>query len=553
MNKSSFAFIFILSFLFILTSIQSYSKSSIHAENIIRQGDGHSMGLNGLTSIQMDSIRKNGMMAKMVSPSGKFTIQYDTIDTKFFSNAVDMADANYNGYPDYVDSVAFYFDWTYRKEVEEYGYKSPTPEPGGYDETYDIYLIELGPEGQYGLTYPSQFINHNPAKIYPCYYSYIVIDNNFSQYDSVETKYGKMPTYEEYGMAALKATAAHEFYHAIQNMYGHTNDPLLHEMLSVMMEVRLNPESKDYYQYAKDFFYNYNKYPFGRGSEANSGYRYGIFGIALIKKYGDDLFLDFWENVFEGKNPYQSLDMVLNDRGSSFDQEWTAFLESLYYTGKRAIPGKSLDNAADFPLIKFFNTDMDYSEPCFARTGYLDSYEIRAYRVFLPGKDFDSEDTLDMIISNRGLSYAVNRLNPDTEFDITVSKTKNDLPNQLGSSDYYYGVNPGTDELIALLFHTTGAPTDRLAHPFPNPFDKREDDNIFFPVPEDTKLQEVVLLRVFDINMSEIYGEKHLVEVNNGHRGVYWKNIPNDISSGVYIFSVESGDKKKLGKFAIKR
>jgi len=128
------------------------------------------------------------------SPSGRFLIHFDTTGI----DAVQTLDANHNGIPDYVDSVAYYFDYAYQKEVIEIGYNPPPPDSGqdGSD-AYDIYIMELGKSsGWYGVT-----ILQN--KVYPRnnsdrYASFIEIDNDFSSLDSTVGSNGvKYRTYTD--------------------------------------------------------------------------------------------------------------------------------------------------------------------------------------------------------------------------------------------------------------------------------------------------------------------------------------------------------------------
>ncbi|HRS02636.1 MAG TPA: hypothetical protein P5545_08830, partial [Bacteroidota bacterium] len=47
------------------------------------------------------------------SPSGLFLIHYDTSGV----HSVDLTDNNYNGIPDFVDSIAYYCDYVYQKKL----------------------------------------------------------------------------------------------------------------------------------------------------------------------------------------------------------------------------------------------------------------------------------------------------------------------------------------------------------------------------------------------------------------------------------------------------
>jgi hypothetical protein len=90
--------------------------------------------------IQDTSLRPS-LQKQFASESGKFLIHYDLSGT----NAVDQTDTDANGVPDYVDSVAFYFDEAFKLESDETGYHQPPADKGnGGSLAYDVYLVELG-------------------------------------------------------------------------------------------------------------------------------------------------------------------------------------------------------------------------------------------------------------------------------------------------------------------------------------------------------------------------------------------------------------------------
>ena len=65
------------------------------------------------------------------------------------SNAVNLTDADQNGHPDYVDTVADVFDDVWQEEVTGLGYRAPPPDADG---VYDIYIRDLSSTGQFGVT-----------------------------------------------------------------------------------------------------------------------------------------------------------------------------------------------------------------------------------------------------------------------------------------------------------------------------------------------------------------------------------------------------------------
>ena len=78
---------------------------------------------------------RSDMNEQYVTQSGMFTIHYD-VQGPF---AVNLTDNNSNNVPDYIDSVAYYIDFSYEKEVEELGFDFRHTDKGlGGTDNYDI-------------------------------------------------------------------------------------------------------------------------------------------------------------------------------------------------------------------------------------------------------------------------------------------------------------------------------------------------------------------------------------------------------------------------------
>ncbi len=335
-----------------------------------------------------------------ISPSKKFKINYYMSGV----DAVEDVDLNQNGVPDYIDSVAYYFDYVDSIEVGVLGNVSPSPDDGfnGGPE-YDILVFDLGNDdyASYGLCSPNGPVL--PPKIFPRNYSFITIDNNYSPLDRKPRPDGTTSqTYTTTGIMGLKVTAAHEYFHAVQFMYGGSQNDIgsINEMTSVYMENRCFPESRDYLQYVRDMFRNFKKYPFGDG-DPNVGYAYGIYYHYITSKFGEEIIKRQLQLAELGLYKFDALDSSLRKHNSSLTETWDEFLTWVYYTGSRAIEGKYFKDAAIFPDIKFTFTDEIRKNENFEISGQLLPYEIRPLRYTI-GKDniFETPDTLDFIISN---------------------------------------------------------------------------------------------------------------------------------------------------------
>lgn len=119
------------------------------------------------------------------------------------ADAVDAADGNANGIPDYVEAVAQAMEYSRRVQVETLGWLEP-PSDENTDPVsplYDVYIVYLS---VYGLTFPEAIKGDNersPDRVEPfARTSYIALHN-------------RLP------LTLLQVTTAHEYQHAIQFGY----------------------------------------------------------------------------------------------------------------------------------------------------------------------------------------------------------------------------------------------------------------------------------------------------------------------------------------------
>nr|MDA3862054.1 hypothetical protein [Melioribacteraceae bacterium] len=190
----------------------------------------------------------------IVSPSGVFRIHFDTtgLSTPDYFNGIA------NSLQLSVDSLAMAFDSAYFFEVNYLEYNSPPTDDGeGGDDLFDIYITNLG---YYGVT--EWNLNNNNQNT-----SFIRIDNRMNFY----TK----------GIYAARATAAHEFHHAIQ--VGSYSDYLdgntfYFEITSTSMEEFVYDSVNDYYGYLSGYFNNPGRrFTYFDGTGSGGGYDRAIW------------------------------------------------------------------------------------------------------------------------------------------------------------------------------------------------------------------------------------------------------------------------------------
>ncbi|MBN1963670.1 MAG: hypothetical protein JW910_03420 [Anaerolineae bacterium] len=168
-----------------------------------------------------------------------------TVITKYF--VVHYTASGYDAVtPEYLDMAVEMLDTVWQTEVDQFGWPAPPADCGeGGDERYDVYLLDtLGSEDAMGYTSPEELVGDNPNS--PLIegwatYSYLAIDNDFDGWDDPR--------------AALYATAAHEFHHAIQFGYdiGDSGE-WLYEATASWMETQVFPVEEDATPYIVDLF-----------------------------------------------------------------------------------------------------------------------------------------------------------------------------------------------------------------------------------------------------------------------------------------------------------
>lgn len=510
-----------------------------------------SMNISG--KIRADRIQESTMQKQYLSPSGKFLIHYDTENTDTTSNAVPSADSNKNGIPDFVDSAAYYFDYALQFYVNQLGYKSPYPDDNsGGTEAYDIYVVDLGKKGYYGLTTPrAKFGGSDNC---PRKYSIIAIDNDYSPLDSIVSYPSNVQTYKKYTpYEFLKITSAHELYHAVQFLYGMTKDYLLYEMTSTFWEIRLYPEIPDYVQFIHNLFTNPELFPFGNGLNSGTGYRYAIFGYFLYQRFGEGVFKTMWEYVYNETNTYLALDSALRSNGSSLDEAWCEFTQWIYFTGERAVPGQYLKYANEYPEMVFKPESLFTSPTTFYECS-LSAYEFRLIRVLFPGDSTSTGDTIDVMAANTDLESAVMK---DTYkrkyFTFMAQESPVATYTRVGTSRYYYHVEL-EDGVCDFEKQLNGMKGSLCENVFPNPFKYKDHTSLFFPVPSNVLIGSGVRLLVFDEAMNLVLEDNLPVSVYYNHLGIMLDDIPGrGWDSGVYIFRTEYGDENITGKFGIIR
>ncbi len=482
------------------------------------------------------------MQQSFISPNGFFLIHFDTIG----SNAVDLIDLDKNGVPDYIDSVAYYFDFAYDFEVNHLGMLSPIPDSGkGGSDAYDIYVLDVGNgelyETFYGMTVNDLLIM--PPKRYDRFTAFTIIDNNYSSGDkTIVDSIKVVQTYQTTGIEALKITAAHEFNHAIQFRYGVNpyDFDLIAEMTSIAVEKSTFPYSTDYIKYVNDLFLNYDKYVISEPNSYN-GYRYGIFLLYLIQKYDLNIIRKIWENIAEYQTCYEAINEVLSEYDSDFNTEFCDFINDLFGIAK-------LKNNEYFVDKDLFVKPVNKKVEKFAFVNYLESktlnYQINLIS-FIDTLDLN-KNSIDLLFTMQDYQSLIIKEHKEYNYSLVLRKGFEEGFTQLNDWDYYY--NLSNSNFYCVNYFLINIKDEIIS--FPSPYRIGIDRKIYFSLPEKFK-DDLAKLIIYDNTFKVLYEAILPVTIRGQYKVVELDKLPSMIKPGVYLFTTGSGTEKYLGKFLI--
>ncbi|MBT0663230.1 hypothetical protein KI809_02860 [Geobacter pelophilus] len=229
--------------------------------------------------------------AQFTSSGGRFTIHYATSGL----DAPPLTDANGNGVPDWVETVAAVFETVYAAEVNSLHY-NPAPTAGGVP--YDVYLQNLGG----GIAKYLGFTNSDIPFSTASYGSYITIDNDFAEFN--HDKYSAL----DY----LQITAAHEYHHAIQYGYNAYFDPWYAEATSTWIEDEVYDSVNQLYDYLPPWFQNFGL-PLNAAVSVSSGGGYGrwLFNRYIAETRGLDMVRTIWTRLAQRGAPTDGNDIPM--------------------------------------------------------------------------------------------------------------------------------------------------------------------------------------------------------------------------------------------------
>lgn len=273
--------------------------------------------------------------------SGTDSVRNASVDLRGFGSGLP------NGVPDWVDTVGLVLDSIWIREVGQLGFRSPESDafyPAGDGPRFDVYLQNLGPLFL-GATYPDSaggvLQNRSTA--------FIVLHSTFNV-----SPYSGQPNGPQ---RAMRVTAAHEFFHAVQFAYnafgsevvGGNVYPYWYEVTAVWMEEQVYNDINDYIQYLPFWFrspeLSFRTFSFAFGFDPDRAYHpyaMGIYGLYLSKRfpsppYGYSVVRRIWENMatVPGFNLFSAIDNALAPVSSSFRASLKEFYQWNYFVGRK--------------------------------------------------------------------------------------------------------------------------------------------------------------------------------------------------------------------------
>lgn len=368
---------------------------------------------------------KTKSLATYFSPSGKFELTYSTSGT----HAVPSADANSNGVPDFVEWNADYFDYSWKLSIDTLGFLAPPIGSGRYQigfENMDYYGYCMPIEGK-----ATRIVMHHTFLTFP-------------------------PNTDPEGnqKGAAKATAIHEFKHALQIMYNNWNEPgWFIEMDATWMEDIGYDQVNDYYNYLGS---SHLLVP-GRAFNNGSGYEDCLWLHYISQKHGVESNKNIWNRRITNpaENIYTTFDEIFKTYSSTFVKGLKEYFTWNFITGTRATTLLPTYKEAAFYPTSFLCRDKtslpDSSSGCelsFASANYL-SYSHSGLNKFIRLSYYGAaigNQSIQLILKykNNTMELGSFDLSSSNSFDNIITKKLNEIE--------YLGVIPIVTSITAGSF-----------------------------------------------------------------------------------------------------
>jgi hypothetical protein len=432
-------------------------------------------------------------------------------------------------------------DSAYNFEVNFLGYPPPPPDnSAGGDNLCDIYISNIG--GTYGFTVPEEALGDEK------YTSYVQIHNSFKGF----------PTE---GLDAMHVTVAHEFHHTIQlgNYILRYEDLFFHELTSVSMEEFVYNSVNDYYFYMPHYFNNPGK-TFGAFPGGTvDGYDLAIWNIFMKDKFGFGIIKRQWQ-LMPQMRALEAISQSLIEAGTSFGSKLSEFGVWTFFTNFRTIKGEYFEEAEHYPVIKSTVT-IQFNSQAFNGLAAPASNNFITF--------VNSTDTITTILTNADFESGVNNMNAYFDYQYILSSSLVTGSTKL-TDNYYAKLNVSQPALWTVAeilnyqlirqngnIYSENPSKDLYAYPNPFFYSKAYSNlcNCIEIIIDPGKENEAYL-NIYTSSMEAIYKSSSPLPVENnsfGRKILRWyiRDIPEKLSTGVYIYAVKLGNQISLGKLVI--
>jgi hypothetical protein len=298
-----------------------------------------------------------------------------------------------------------YLSTVWRKEVGKLDYRAPLKDGDhGGNTKLDVYLKDVGGQGVYGYTSP-EYGGKEPRTAS----AFLVLDNDFAR-----AEFGTRPE------KALRVTAAHEFFHAVQFAYDFREDGWIMEATATWMEEQVADDVNDNRQYLDFGQLGAPHDPLDLFNPVGVG-QYGqwIYFQYLQQEHGRSIVRKIW-TALQGRTHW-SVEVLETAIDDSFDSQYAGFvaanlLPSPFYAegaGYLASYDTSTSLDAGPPLTKAVTLDhLTYSPRRVAPGTGLDATTWHL-QVAMDGPDEISQPML--VVVWHGLNGHVRRYVVDTD------------------------------------------------------------------------------------------------------------------------------------------
>lgn len=521
-------------YLLLLLITFSYSNASSHKCYYPEALDNLHNGK--VNKVMADIISREVMQHILITEDKHFAIHYDV--TGF--NAVDNKDANNNGVPDYIDSVAYYAELAYQKEVVELGFPfSEIDSMSSGTPMYDIFIKELKNTPYYGAMQPetSSFPGNSNFRT-----SFMVLEND----------YAEVPKFRTTGIDGLKITIFHEFHHAIQYYMTNNNARVLAEMTSTFMEYRFFPEILDYMQWVKNWFESPMDMSLTNEESVDAGYAMALFFQYTHRKFGDGVQLELWNELAKNINSVDALNNALISKSSNLKDAFCEFSTWMYLTGDHYTGNDYFLHSLELPEITFTD-DLRFNQNDLEITANLIPFTFSPTRVLVQSNDKSTNDTIIVILANTDLDNARKGQSIRKKASFTLAKSQIPSSQPLGKLSLYY-IDGSDVAYCNSILEYEGEKGLRYADAYPNPYRLNINESLHIPAPEKSSVYDRINLEIYTPDMKVVFTGKKEVAV---HKGQLVLNMQgNELSAfgdGVYIFKAYNDDDSKIGKFMVKK